>query len=92
MSVIDIVKFYGSEVQYDSDKQNTTSYGCTLTLIFASIVILEYKCINHKLKTTLFKKPTDQPSYLQVNFKHPRTIKDGVVYNEALRIFKLKSS
>ena len=33
--------------------------------------ILECKCINNKLQTTLSKKPTDQPSSLQVNFKHP---------------------
>ena len=45
-----------------------------------------YKDINNKLKTTLYKKPTDRQSYLHGNWEHSRSLKESIPYSQELRL------
>ena len=47
---------------------------------------LIYKDKNNTLQTTLYRKPTDQQSYLHVYSDHPRSLKRTIPYSQALRI------
>jgi len=40
---------------------------------------------NYKIKTTLYKKPTDNKQYLYVNSEHPSHVKKGIPCAQALR-------
>ena len=46
---------------------------------------------NHALITTLFRKPTDCPSYLHFNSEHPRHQKVSIPYSLALRCKRICS-
>ena len=40
----------------------------------------------HKILTTIFRKPTDQQTYLHAHSNHPKSLKDSIPYCQALRI------
>ena len=47
---------------------------------------LIYKDKNNALQTTLYRKPTDQQSYLHVHSDHPKSLKRSIPYSQVLRI------
>ena len=47
---------------------------------------------NHKLQTTLCKKPTDRQNYLHSKSEHPYSIKKSIAYSQALRIKRICST
>ena len=40
----------------------------------------------HKIQTTIFRKPTDQQTYLHAQSNHPKPLKDSIPYRQALHI------
>ena len=47
---------------------------------------------NNKLQTKLYRKPTDQQSYLHRNAEHPTNLKIYIPYSQALRIKRICST
>ena len=47
---------------------------------------LIYKDKNSTLQTTLYRKPTDQESYLHAHSDHPKSLKRSILYSRTLRI------
>ena len=47
---------------------------------------LIYNDKSNTLQTTLYRKPTDQQSYLHVHSDHPKSLKRSIHYSHALRI------
>ena len=47
---------------------------------------LMYKDKNNTLQTTLYRKLTDQQSYLHAHSKHPKSLKISIPYSQALKI------
>ena len=45
-----------------------------------------YKDQQRKIQTTIFRKPTDQQTYLHAQSNHPKSLKDSIPYSQALRI------
>ena len=45
-----------------------------------------YRDQQHKIKTMIFRKPTDQQTYLHVQSNHPKSLKDSIPYSQALCI------
>ena len=45
-----------------------------------------YRDQQHKIQTTIFRKPTDQQTYLHAQSNHPKSFKDSIPYRQALRI------
>ena len=48
--------------------------------------ILIYKDKNNTLQTTIYRKPTDQQSYLHAHLDYPKSLKISMPYSQALRI------
>ena len=40
----------------------------------------------HKIQTTIFRKPTDQQTYLHAQSNHPKSLKNSIPYSQALHI------
>ena len=45
-----------------------------------------YKDQQRKTQTTTFCKPTDQQTYLHAQSNHPKSLKDSILYSQALPI------
>ena len=45
-----------------------------------------YRDQKHKIQTTIFRKPTDQQTYLHAQSNHPKSLKDSIPYSQALLI------
>ena len=45
-----------------------------------------YRDQKHKIQTTIFRKSTDQQTYLHAQSNHPKSLKDSIPYTEALQI------
>ena len=45
-----------------------------------------YSNQQHKIQATIFRKPTDQQTYLHEQSNHPKSLKDIIPYSQALRI------
>ena len=45
-----------------------------------------YKDQQRKIQTAIFRKPTDQKTYLHAQSNHPKSLKDSIPYSQALRI------
>ena len=45
-----------------------------------------YKDENNNIKTTLYGKPTDQQAFLLAKSEHPRSLKNSILYSQALRL------
>ena len=62
--------------------------GCTFTYSKQTVTFLNvkiYLCKIRKLKTKLYRKPTDCMTLLHFHFRHPLSCKEGIVYSQALR-------
>ena len=55
------------------------------------LVTLIHKDKNNTPQTTLYRKPTDQQSYLHTNLDHPKSLKIRIPYSQALRINTISS-
>ena len=53
------------------------------TVTFLDVQI--YLSITRKLKTILYRKPTDCMTLLHFHFHHPLSCKEGIIYSQALR-------
>ena len=45
-----------------------------------------YRDQQHKIQTTIFRKPTDQQTNLHAESNHPKSLKDSIPYSQALSI------
>ena len=45
-----------------------------------------YRDQQHKIQKTIFRKPTEQQTYLHAQSNHPKSLKDSIPYSQALRI------
>ena len=45
-----------------------------------------YKDQQHKIQTTIFRKPIDQQTYLHAQWNHPKSFKDSIPYSQSLHI------
>ena len=45
-----------------------------------------YKHQQHKIQSTIFRKPTYKQTYLHAESNHPKSRKDSISYSQALRI------
>ena len=54
--------------------------------------VLVYKDQNSMLQTAIYRKQTDQQSYLDAQSEHPKSLKDSIPYSQALRIKRICSS
>ena len=45
-----------------------------------------YKNENNNIKTTLYRKPTDQQAFLHAKSEHPRSLKNSIPHSQALRL------
>ena len=43
-----------------------------------------YKSQQHKIQTTIFRKPKDQQIYLHAQSNHPRSLKDNIAHMQSL--------
>ena len=48
--------------------------------------IIVHRNQQHKIQTTIFRKPMDQETYLHAQSNHPKSLKDSIPYSQALRI------
>ena len=55
------------------------------------LVTLIHKDKNNNPQTTIYRKPTDQQSYLHSNLDHPTSLKIRIPYSQALRINTIRS-
>ena len=51
-----------------------------------------YKNRENNLETTLYRKPTDQQSYLHAKSEYPSALKSSIVYSQALRLKTISST
>ena len=45
-----------------------------------------YKDQQHKIQATIFRKPTDQQTYLHAQSNFPKSLQDSIPYTQALHI------
>ena len=45
-----------------------------------------YRDQQHKIQTTIFRKPTEQQTYLHAQSNRPKSLKDSIPYSQARRI------
>ena len=61
----------------------------TITFDYKKSTILDtmvYKHQQHKIQSTIFRKPTYKQTYLHAESNHPKSLKDSISYSQALRI------
>ena len=51
-----------------------------------------YKNRENNLETTLYRKPTDQQSYLHAKSEYPSALKSSIAYSQALRLKTISST
>ena len=51
-----------------------------------------YKDENSNIQTTLYRKPTDQQTFLHAISEHPRSLKSSIPYSQALRLKTISST
>ena len=68
-------------------KHTTIKFGykiSTKQIVFLDSMV--YRDQHHKIQTTIFRKPTDEQTYLHAQLNHPKSLKDSIPYSQALRI------
>jgi hypothetical protein len=79
-------------VKFLNDSHNTIKF--TVEYSKTQIPFLDtlvYFDDNNKLKTKLYKKPTDNKQYLHYNSEHPKHVKNSIPYAQALRYRRIIS-
>ena len=69
-----------------NNKYKTIKFEYNISHSDIFLVTLIYKDKNSTLQTTLYRKPTDQQSYLHAHSDHPKSLKRSIPYSQALRI------
>jgi len=79
------------QLEIDLNKIHPTiKFTLTYSLTDTNFLDLHIYLNKHrKLKTTLYRKPTDCQMYTHYNSNHPTYIKHNIIYNQALRLNKL---